>query len=198
MSNKKLIYTVNLGGYDKLAPLRYPSKGYDYILFTDNPKEVVPGWTTKVVKLEEDVLRQSRDIKIQIHKHVKGYNQYIYVDANIVINQPLSNYAERNFKGGLLLHRHKNRDCIFEEAKVIIRLNIDDEQTVIDQMRRYSMGGMIRRYGLFQNGVLFRDNTVNDFCEKWFAEIKAGSYRDQLSLPFCIYTHKPKIKRNRN
>lgn len=193
MANKKLIYTVNLGDYDNTSPVRYPSKGYDYLLFTDNPKTDIPGWTTKVVTLEEDIVRQSRDIKLQIHKHVKGYNQYIYIDGNLTIRKSLSDYAERYFHGGLLLHTHRTRDCLFEEAKTVIKLGVDDRQTVVDQMRRYSMEGMIRRYGLFQNAFLVRDNSVNGFCEKWFEEVKGGSYRDQLSLPYCIWKHKPQI-----
>lgn len=190
--DKTLIFTVNLKGYDDVTP--YPfDDGSDRIIFTDDKDLSVPGWKTKVVKLKKDVDRQSRELKICVHKYVKGYDTYIYLDANMTVKVSLMDYKKQYFRGGLLLTAHNTRDCIFEEAKVIVNRGIDDAKTVNEQMRKYSMSGLRRRYGLFANGFFVRDNSVNAFCEKWFEEIKKHSYRDQLSLPYVMSVHKPNV-----
>jgi hypothetical protein len=192
MKKKTLIFTVNLRGYDDVSPYLF-NDGSERILFTDDKDMKVEGWKTKVVKLKSDVLRQTREIKINIHKFVKGFDTYIYVDANFTFRLSLMEYAKSYFRNGLLLHTHRTRDCIFEEAKSVIKLGFDDKDVVTEQMRRYSMAGLKRRYGLFSNGFFIRDNSVNKFMEKWCQEVQKGSSRDQLSLPFCVWLHKPNL-----
>ena len=70
---KVLVYTVNLGAYDSPERPGVIDNGFDYICFTDS-KKPVPGWDGLVVKLSDDILRQSRDIKINIHNYVDGYD----------------------------------------------------------------------------------------------------------------------------
>lgn len=187
----KLIYTVNLNGYDTLKPVLHKESAFDYIVFTDDPKLKVHGWKTVVVKKKKDHLKFSRELKINIHKFVAGYSMYIYIDANFTVNKPLGEYAARYFKGGLLVHKHGVRDCIYQEALEVEKIGSESKEILYPQMREYSRQGMPKNFGLTRNGFFIRDNSVNGFMEKWYAEIEKHSYRDQISLPYVIWKYRP-------
>ncbi len=193
--NTILIYTVNLGSYDQVQPIRSDCRNNkaDYILFTDNPKEEVAGWTTHVVDKKQNRQLYSREIKLLVHKFVKGYQRYIYMDGNMEMQYDPVHYLEGAFKGGLLLQVHPTRDCIFKEAKRVIALGMVEEKAVDAQMRAYAMAGMKRGYGLFSNGIFFRDNSVNPFMQTWYDELEKFNYRDQLALPFLMWKHRPNV-----
>lgn len=193
MANKKLIYTVNLNGYDSLKPVRIKCQGYDYKCFTDDKTLKVAGWEMVLVEPKENILLQSREIKLLIHKYVKGYDLYVYIDANIEIRIALSQYVNRYFKKGILLHTHPIRECTYAEARKVIDARIDNPETINIQMQKYVKAGLRKRYGLFANGFFMRDNSVNGFMELWYRELTEHSYRDQLSLPYCIFKHKPQM-----
>lgn len=189
---RNLVFTVNLGGYDRVRPMEFKAKNTDYIMFTDGTEEV-KGWKTVTVSPGLDVKKRSREIKICIHKFVKGYKMYIYTDANYLHFQDVTLYANKYFSGGMLIHTHPKRNCLFQEARKVVQLRRGDTKIIQEQTTYYSMTGMVRNYGLFQNGFFIRDNKANKFCEQWYAEIDKYSYRDQISLPFCIFKYKPPI-----
>ena len=189
---KILVYTVNLGNYDCLDPPAHVCNGFDYVQFNCDGQEV-RGWQTMVVEPKADAQRQSREIKINIHKFEPNYDVYIYMDASAQILKPLSEYLNRYFKGGVLLHRHGLRACTYQEARKVIDCGIDTKETVGRQMTRYKAAGLPVNYGLFENGFFIRDQSINDLFEKWYDEIEKGSYRDQLSLPYCLYKYRASI-----
>lgn len=189
MSNKKVIFTINLGGYDTLTPIA-PEPGFDCICFTDGD-EKVKGW--KMVKITTDQqLYESRRIKHCPHLYLKGYDVYVYIDANIKILSSLSGYVERYFQEGYLAQVHSTRQCVYEEARKVIELGKDNRETVVNQIRDYIRKKFPKNYGLFANAFIIRDNSFNDFCESFYKEIECNSYRDQLSLPFMLWKLKPK------
>lgn len=187
---KVLVYTVNLGAYDSPERPGVVDKGFDYLCITDS-KKPVPGWDSLTVELGDDILRQSRDIKINIHKYVDGYDVYVYIDGNGRILRSILEYMKRYYKGGILFQTHYARNCTYQEANKVISLGFDTKETVAAQMYKYQRSGLPRNNGLYENGFLIRDNSANEFCERWYDEILAGSYRDQLSLPYCIFKERP-------
>lgn len=187
---KKVIYTVNLGDYDEVKPIE---SEFDCLLITDNPEAKVKGWETVFVEPKEDILKQSRELKINIHKFVNA-ELYIYIDANYELLRDINPYLDRHFKGGLTVSQHPARDCIYYEARKVLELKKESFNVVDKQMRQYQREGLKMHYGLFEGGFVIRDNSVNKFCEKWFNEVEKHSYRDQLSLPYAIWKYKPTIK----
>lgn len=193
-----LIYTVNLGNYDTVKPA-LPEIGVKYILFTDDKKYKVNGWDSVYIKPKTDKLRQSREIKINVHKFIKeDFDFYIYIDANYTILKSLFTYAKRYYTGGFLAHKHPSRNCLFDESTRVIEKNIDHKDVIIPQIRRYIAAGMPKRFGLTENGFFIRDSSLNDFCEKWYDEVEKGSYRDQISLAYCVFKYKPRINAMNN
>ena len=189
---KKLIYTVVTNNYDTPHPIK-PIEGYKCIIFTDNKNIKVDGWQTKYVKPKEDYSLFSRELKINIHKLYKS-DVYVYMDANYEVIGNISKYIDKYFKGGYLAQIHPSRYCVFDEADKVIQRNIVDKELIRLQMKTYYENGFGRKKGLFANGFFVRDNSVNDMCEEWFAEVEKYTHRDQLSLPYVAVKHKDKIK----
>ena len=190
---KTLVYSVNIGGYDRVLPIKERSPFCDYKLFTDDPNGGAKGWEVILVQKLENQLLQTRQIKLCIHKHQPGYDRYVYLDANFEIRRDIYEYVKASFKGGLMLHAHPTRDCIFQEGKRVLALGMVKKEAVEKQLTSYSMAGMPRRYGLFANGFLVRDHSVDKFMETWYEELENHTYRDQLSLPFLMFKHRPSI-----
>ncbi|AGO48488.1 putative glycosyltransferase [Cellulophaga phage phi18:2] len=194
MGQRRLIYTVNIGGYDSVLPIKNKEKDVDYVLFTDNKKEKVSGWRSVFVANKGDNQRQSREIKINVHKFIDNFDVCLYIDASYVIRRPLTAYIDRFFNGGALFHKHGSRSCLFDEAEVVIEKKIDTFENIAPQMRKYSAAGMPKQFGLTQNGFFIRDRSMDKFFELWYDEIRSGSYRDQLSLPWIVYKYSGKYK----
>ena len=87
----------------------------------------------------------------------------------------------------MALFSHTTRDCYFDEAKECIRLELDDRETITQQMIRYK--DIPRHLGLYQGGVILRKHTnkVARFNEVWWTEYCLGAKRDQLSLPIALF-----------
>lgn len=188
-----LVYTVNIGGYDTLAPLEFKERGVRYVVFTDQEKITAKGWNIVVVPKKDDPIKYSREIKINVHKFISGFSSYVYMDANYRMKKSVLDYYRRYFKGGILMNLHPTRDCIFQEADRIIEVGKGKPEEVRRQSQAYAMDGMKRHYGLFQNGFFIRDRTQDEFCEKWFGEVEKYTNRDQLSFPYCVLKYKPNL-----
>ena len=94
------IYTVITGNYDTIKQPLVLTPGADYFLFTNNPT-IHDAGVWKVVQipseewqgrseLENNILL-SRKVKMLPHKYLpKECEQSIYVDADMLINEPLT------------------------------------------------------------------------------------------------------------
>lgn len=189
----KLLYTVLTGDYETPQPLENPPKDYKCILFTDNPELQVKGWDIEVIPKSDNPKKQSREVKINIHKYFKA-DLYVYIDANFYIKRDISYFVNKYFKSGYLAVKHYKRNCLFKEAKTVLDLKLDSIKTINDQMKDYSSKGMPRNIGLYANGFFVRDNSFNDICEQWYNEVEKHSYRDQLSFTYVLWKNKANIK----
>lgn len=190
---RKIIYTTLFGDYEHPNDLTVKTSGFEHLFFTDNRDLKVPGWEMIYIRPKKDPKKQSREIKINIHKFIHAY-VYIYVDANYIITKDLNAYVKQYFKGGYLTQMHPTRKCISEEAKRIIEIQKDKHEIVNKQISEYFKEGMPLNYGLFMNGFFIRDNSFNELCEDWYKEVDKYSYRDQLSLPYVLWKNKRSIK----
>lgn len=187
---KRLIYTVCTNNYDKVDPPRI-LKGFDYWLFTDNPDLKVNGYQIKLVQPESDPIKLQRKIKILSHLYTKGYDITIYHDANISIrSNPLS-----IFKGGIMASKHHSRNNILDEAKQIIKLGKDTEESCNRTLEFAKKIGYEDNLGLWETGILVRDKSkeVIEIEQHWFNILSKHSHRDQLSLPISCYLSNCKI-----
>lgn len=188
METKKLIYSVCTNNYDEVRP-SLKLKGWDYVLFTDNPNIKAVGWEIRVIPKSVNPCKQQRSIKILSHQ-ITGYDYKIYIDANFeVINNP-DILIQKYMKGNIMTSIHRDRQMISQEAKRIIQLRKDTPDIVVPFVKRmFDIYKMPDDFGLWENGLIVRksDPKLEEFENLWWNLLVLGSHRDQLSMPFASY-----------
>jgi len=189
---KKCVYTINFGNYDELRE-PYKTPGWDYIAFTNNNDINPCGWTIVQVDLPSlpDRLR-ARYVYINSHLYVPEYDYSLMIGGQIRPSADLDEFAEKfmDFSNDFNMMKHPCRTCIYKEAEIIVRENIDTPGNVNPQMARYRNAGFPVNYGLSACGIIGRRNNkfVSEFNEMWWGEVVNGSFRDQLSFDFVRWT----------
>jgi hypothetical protein len=185
-----VVYTASFGpgGYEAISPkIAYP--GCDYVFFCDRnyPNSL---WSPHKVKRPKgvDPIKFARFLKTMPHKHFEGYDYSLWIDSNCQIHADPRELVRKYLKKhDLTVHRHRHRDCIYDELLACKRLKKDSEGTMTVQLRRYEAEGYPRHNGLVETMAVLRRHTpeINEFNEMWWEEIRAGSRRDQLSFNYC-------------
>jgi hypothetical protein len=86
----------------------------------------------------------------------------------------------------MLTTTHANRATIKEEAKRIVELGKDSQQSVDFTMQN------LKHYpdnlGLWETGIMIRDKSVAELEKVWFQMLSQMSHRDQLTLPYAAWS----------
>jgi len=177
---KKAIYTVITNNYDALR--QAPNyKGWDCVLFTDNPPADNKGWIIRKIETSTDPVLTSRKYKILSHVYLSEYDLVCYIDANQkMLKEPPSQPIR---------FTHPRRQNIFQEAHRIIKNGRFSAEQINAQITYYKKQGY-KDAGLFLNGFSVRSNTdekINHLHDIWYVETSRFSPRDQLSLPYAIW-----------
>jgi len=86
--NKKVIYTVVLGGYDEISPAP-KFEGWDFVVFTDDLSLNADGWY--IINIDGDDKKECRKYKFLSHVYLSGYDLVCYIDGNVrLIAEPPS------------------------------------------------------------------------------------------------------------
>lgn len=181
-----IIYTVITGGKDILNE-DINMQGVKLVCFTDEDLKSDKWEIRKIPKLFTDNRRNSRLPKMCPHIFFPNEEYSLYLDANIILKVPLKKLINEWLEDtDIAVFKHSTRDCLFDEAKECIRLELDDKEVIENHVARYK--DFPKHKGLYQGGVILRKHTpkINKFNEMWWAEYCAGSKRDQISLPYCI------------
>ena len=187
---RSVVYTCLFGHYEGLKEQAVAqSSNVDFICLTDRSDLRSDSWQVRVVPvLGLGAARESRRPKLMPQLHLGDYDQSCYIDAHIALTVPPEEIFAilEGHSADFLCFKHPWRSCIFEEAEEVIRLGIDDETRVREQMRAYRNAGFKPRAGLMSSGFLLRRHSaeVATFGEAWFTHLLRYSYRDQLSFPF--------------
>lgn len=183
---KKIIYTAIFGDTDFLKEPLKTTPGFEYVCYTDNPYLTSKTWDIEVVGAG-DPKKLSRYVKIP--NHFKEYDLSLYIDATFTIKRTIDLFA-LNKRDGIWLNSHPQRQCLYEEAQVVIDKGLDDPQTVINQISRYKAEGLPEQNGLYRCGIMVRnpkDERVTEMCDLWWQEVENGSWRDQISMPYACW-----------
>ena len=195
---KKIIYSANIGGYDKTFEPKVISKGWKYLMFTDNPDLVSENWEIIVVDNPEnlDSVRLARSIKTQYYKYIPECEISIWADSNLIVNCDLDKLVETYASSGKNLYttKHPHRNCSYDEARECIAQNKDNHKLIMNQMTRYEKDGFPRNLGLPQTNCIIRihkdEGILKKFGDLWFGQIKSHSRRDQLSFMYALWKMK--------
>jgi hypothetical protein len=133
--------------------------------------------------------------KINPHLYFKDYEYSIWVDGNITPRIDPRQIIERDLQNApMALHRHPNRQCVFDEYEISTTLSDIrpeyDAHTLLRQINHYSLKGLTKNTGLWECGVLIRqhhDKRVVDFMEKWWDNICAYTVQDQIPFGYLMW-----------
>lgn len=173
-----ILYTAISNNYDELHDVKL-EPGWRAICFTDGDIKS-DTWEIQKIEFKEKVFR---DIKIRPHVWLPGHEKSVWIDGNLEITIPLSEFVKN--KDGFWLMTHPDRNCIYEEAIRCIELRKDDPDIIHQQIRTYVNAGYPANFGLSATGCIIRDVDCDLlFGEHWGREVRIHSIRDQLSFDF--------------
>lgn len=192
VKNKKVVYTAITGDYDELLTPKYVNDDWDYICFTDNDNIKSDFWEIRIMEhLDLDKGKKARKYKVLPHIYLPKYNYSLWIDGNYRIVDDINKYIKRYVKKNpMLCLVHEYRDCIYEEAKKCIEMNLESEKVINSQINGYRVEGYPKNNGLVASGILYRkhnDPKVIALMNAWWAEINLKSRRDQLSFNYVCW-----------
>lgn len=188
----KVVYTCIYGDYDDLKEPVTVSDGWDYICFTDQD---LKSKTWKIVKEKPhtDNRLACRMMWTYPYDYLNGYDIALSVGGQIQIKTDLNDYLDMFCDlDKLNVLNHPDRQCVYKEGLEIALRDKDSWRSVFETLNKYYNLGMPRDNGLYATGIIIRDlnnKVIKDFCEHWQKQLFFGSFRDQLSLAFCVWKY---------
>lgn len=220
---KIIVYTALAGPKSTVQPSTWVRSGRDnqpiqYLCFTDQPAAAVPApWQVQPLeKFHTDPARNAKRYKVLPHELLPNHDVNIWVDANFRITRgyddlvqllggqaqtqelknPAPEFLSSGFDPDMVLFRHFERSCLYDEAEVCKAMGLDSREIIEAQMKRYRKMGFPTQYGLGECGCLVRRNTCDmaELMETWWREICGGSRRDQLSFMYSVWVRSGRDK----
>lgn len=188
---KIVVYSANLGNYDNFID-HEPIEGVDFIYFSDNPIESKT-WEHRfvVVPGSYDNTSMARMIKALPSFFLPDYQFSLWIDGTIKLHADPKALVKEYLKDhDMAVFHHPERKRLMDEAAEITRLKKADGSKVARQMETYFEGDFNGQVFLPATGVLLRRNnsTVERFNMKWWQEMSAHTWRDQLSFGYACWT----------
>ncbi len=199
-----VVYTAVTGGYDLLKPVpEWLKASANFTAFLDDPSFALNfsvrersqklGWLPETISETDfnslDPCRVAKRFKVLAHEYFPRAEFSLWVDGcvELLIPYSLPELVRIFLKDAdICVFRHPKRDCLYEEAKAVLRQRLDTKERVHSQVQRYRTEGYPERAGLVEATVILRRHTarVKEFNEAWWQEIEEGSRRDQISFNY--------------
>ena len=195
---KKVIYTCITGEYDDACAHTYLDDSWDYVMFTDNQYLLTMPrymhWEIRPLQFNKmSNVKNARWHKINAHIIFPEYNYSLWIDANIVIQS--GDFFERingiiNSDVNISVPLHPLRNCIYDEAKTIKDLKIDNKNTVNREMQKLHCWHYPKDNGLNETCIMLRQHNnkkIKRAQKRWWYMVKNYSKRDQLSYNWAMW-----------
>ncbi len=185
-------YTCIVAGRDRVKALPVRTPGWRHVLFTDDRTLLDHGhvdWEVRPAACAyDDPVRTARWHKHHPFELFPAATLTVWADATHWPKRPLD-WAEG--MAPFATFRHPTRTRLKQEVDEVCRLRLDDPAIVGAQWSRYVAEGFVDESGAFGTACLVRRRTDGTarLQEAWWAEIAAGSRRDQISLPYVAWRH---------
>ena len=129
------------GNSEHFNDFHYQSNGVDFVCFTDDPDLTSSFWQVRLLPRGSlDPARQSKQIKALAHRILPEYEQSLYIDNTVRLKVAPHDLFDRYLSPSLspmICFRHRWRDCIYDEAEMVLELQYDDLDIVRRQMAIY-------------------------------------------------------------
>jgi len=186
---KKCVYTSLVNNYDtpRVQPV---CSGWDYICICDDQFDHDVWKCIEFDKGSKTNALASRWPKIFPHKFLKDYDYSVYIDASITITGDIQSLCEQLNWPIFCTGIHPDRKCVFDEIAICKMIGKGNPSSLKKQKEYYCLKKMPKNFGLFENGVLFRNHNNSDVITLesfWWDQLNEFSHRDQISLPFVLW-----------
>ena len=182
--NKKVVYTVLLGGYDEISPAP-KFEGWDFVVFTDDLKLNVDGWNICYVEGGKDLQKESRKYKFLSHVYLSEYDLVCYIDGNVrLIAEPPTHP---------IWFTHRMHNSVYQYA---MTRSIDLDM-VKRQIRYYMELRFSDKGGLYHNNFFVRSNrndVQNKLMEKVWDIVNEHTAVDELAVPFAMWVTQSRME----
>ncbi len=195
MSDRICVYTVLVGGYERLLEQPVAARGgVDLICFTDDMTISTKTWQLRRFEptLATDPNRSSRRPKILAHEYLPDYDVSLYIDNTVLlIDDPRAIIARfLRDDASMAIFRHSFRDTVRDEFEVVTQIGRDARWVFEEQLQHYLLSApeSLSAPALW-GGMLFRrhhDPSVRAAMTIWWEQLLRYSRRDQLSLPHAL------------
>ena len=188
-------YMYQSSGYDNLIQHRYISFDWDYVCYTNDKNllkhKYIGIWEIRPSVYEKlDSKRNSGWHKTHPDVLFPEYKNSVWIDGNInVVSSYLHDKIKTTCKK-LLVPRHHDRNCIYDEINIIKSIAFDDAKTCEETRKMLIKNKMPRNYGVNETNVMFRkhhEKIVKNIDNLWWKCIEKYSKRDQLSFSYCLF-----------
>jgi hypothetical protein len=186
---ERVVFTALAGNRDVLAePGKLPA-GWTPVAFTDGGAH--PGWEVlPLPNCDFGPKRATLAVKVLAHRIFPDARVSLWLDGNFHVSCDLDALVTDVLADAdVALHAHPERDCVYDEALGCIERGRVTAATICSQVVRYAQLGFPPRAGLAATAVVLRRHTaaVAALNDDWWAEIAAGSCRDQLSFDYVTW-----------
>lgn len=194
MNKEIVVYTCNVGSYDKIREPVFKDPKVSYFLFTDNKCLKCKVWEIVYIdssKINSDPQRVARYIKTHSHTLLpKTHKISIWVDScyQILVDDFVS-FCNINLHSDISLYKHPKRNSVYDEFDVCHKLALDYTNLINVQKEKYIKEGFPAFCQLYHTALILRKNNeiIKEFNKLWWQEISNYSKRDQLSFSYCLW-----------
>jgi len=195
-----LIVTAFTKGYDLVSEYLHPVSNYHYLCYTNDYKFTSDFFVVSRLpegKTPEENVRLARGIKLNLSDHltVSDYDYIIWLDANCSFIREVDSLIDDLGDDDVAIFGHRERNCLYSEAKACIRYKKDSQSVINKQVKKYKKEGFPSNYGMWATHCIVYRPTREalSFFKIWYAEVTNHSYRDQISLPYALKKSKVKF-----
>jgi hypothetical protein len=190
---KFLVLTSNIGDKNILKDPKQKFDNCDYLAFVDKEYDVniwkqMPAFKYSLID-NFTYRRNAKPYKILSSLLFKEYEYVIWCDSNKNLNCDPEEIIKKYGDFDLLLFKHPERQCLFQEMKICAKWGLDDINLFKQQAQFYFDQGMPTDYGLFEMTIFIKKNSpkIMNFDLMWWEQISKFSSRDQCSLTYCLW-----------
>lgn len=200
MQTNKVVYSASIGMPVCHEPT-FKNPGWDHLFFTDSDKPC-EGWEARRVdppnKSYQAPRRLARFLKIKCHVTLPDHSISLWIDSKWQLAVDPDDLVAKYMPEGvdLVVMRHGWISNIYDEAKLVLKLKMDDPGIIAAQLARYRKEGLPEQPGDHAaTGLLLRRHTpvMKSLMNEWWDEVEAGSCRDQISFDYVMRKHSVKI-----
>lgn len=197
---KIAVYTCITGNYDKLLAPKYIDNNCDYYLITDIPNNIHienEQYYTRINifdKIPKEIKKpneQNRYCKMHGYELFPDYKYSIYIDGNVQIIGPISEYIKLIGNCGLVTRKHHFASNVYSEIMRVMVQGVITRQEAIDVGNWLINQGMPIYKNHFHCSVIICDHdnmTAINILNQWFQYYKDNKVkRDQFYLPYVLW-----------